>query len=198
MFRAGDRAAARAHLGLPAEADVLLFTALSIRENVWKDYTTLRGAIARLAERRPARPLIFLALGEESPNEKMGKAEIRFVPFLEDNRRVAEFYQAADLYLHAARADTFPTSILEALACETPVVATAVGGIPEQIIDQETGCLTPPGDTAALADAIARLLDDPARRRAMSAQAGEETRRRFGRERMIGDYLQWFGEILRA
>ncbi|MEO6969964.1 MAG: glycosyltransferase [Chthoniobacterales bacterium] len=196
VFRAGDRVAARTRLGLPADADILLFTALSIRENVWKDYATLRGAIARLAERRPARPLVFLAVGEEAPNEKMGDAEIRFVPFLEDNRRVAEFYQAADLYLHAARADTFPTSILEALACETPVVATAVGGIPEQIIDQETGCLTPPGEAEAMADAIGRLLDDLARRRVMSARAGEEARRHFGRERMVADYLQWFGEIL--
>ena len=145
VFCPGDRAAVRAKLNLPQEADVLLFTALSIRENIWKDYQTLRGTIARLAERPRARPLIFLAVGEEAPSEKIGDAEIRFVPFLEENRRVAEFYQAADLYIHAARADTFPTSILEALACETPVVATAVGGIPEQIIDQQTGRLTPRG-----------------------------------------------------
>ena len=196
VFCPGDRAAARARLGLPAEADILLFTALSIRENVWKDYATLRAAIARLAERRPARPLVFLAVGEEAPSEKIGNAEIHFIPFLEDHRSVAAFYQAADLYLHAARADTFPTSILEALACATPVVATAVGGIPEQIIDRETGWLVPMGDAEAMADAIRRLLDDPGQRRAMSLRAGEEARDCFGCERMIADYLQWFGEIL--
>jgi len=196
VFHPGDRAATRARLGLPEEADVLLFTALSIRENVWKDYQTLRGAIARLAERRPARPLIFLAVGEAAPSEKIGQAEIRFVPFLEEKRRVAEFYQAADLYIHAARADTFPTSILEALACETPVVATAVGGIPEQIIDHQSGRLTPVGDAEAMADAIASLLEDVARRQTLGARAGEEARRHFGRERMIDDYLGWFEEIL--
>ena len=195
IFRAGDRAAARARLGLPQEADVLLFTALSVRENVWKDYRTLRAAMARLAERSSARPLIFLAVGEEAPNEKIGHAEIRFVPFLDEARRVAEFYQAADLYLHAARADTFPTSILEALACATPVVATAVGGIPEQIVDGETGILTPPGDAEAMADAIARLLDDPERRHAMGGRAQAAAQRLFGRERMIQDYLDWFEEI---
>ena len=142
------------------------------------------------------RPLIFLAVGEAAPHEKIGNAEIRFFPFLERNERVAEFYQAADLYIHASRADSFPTSILEALACETPVVATAVGGIPEQIIDGETGVLTPPGDAGAMADAIACLLDDVTRRHAMSAKAGEEARRNFGRDRMIEDYLGWFAEIL--
>ncbi len=196
VFRAGDRAAVRHRLGLPPDADILLFTASSIRENVWKDYATLRCAIARLAELRPARPLIFLAVGEEAPREKIGSAEIRFVPFLSEQQRMAEFYQAADLYLHAARADTFPTSILEALACETPVVATAVGGIPEQIVAQETGCLTAAGDAEGMALASASLLDDPAQRRAMGEKAGVAARRHFGRERMIGDYLQWFEEIL--
>src|SRR5206468_11861629 len=47
VFRPGDRATTRAKLDLPQDADVLLFTALSIRENVWKDYQTLRAAIAR-------------------------------------------------------------------------------------------------------------------------------------------------------
>lgn len=196
VFHPRDRGAAREELGLPEGADILLFTALSIRENVWKDYKTLQSAVAVLAERRAARPLIFLAIGETAPSEKIGNAEIRFLPFVHENRKLAAFYQAADLYIHAARADTFPTSILEALACATPVVATAVGGIPEQISDGETGILTPPGDANAMAGAIARLLDDPTRRQAMAAKAGAEARRLFGRGRMTEDYLHWFEEIL--
>jgi glycosyltransferase involved in cell wall biosynthesis len=195
VFRAGDPAAARARLDLPREADVLLFTALSVRENVWKDYQTLRAAVAHLGERSGSRSLIFLAAGEDAPHEKVGRAEIRFVPFMDDPRRVAEFYQAADVYLHAARADTFPTSILEALACATPVVATAVGGIPEQIVDGETGILTPPGDAEAMADAVARLLDNPERGRTMSTRAEAAAGRLFGRDRMVRDYLAWFEEI---
>ncbi|MGI8437853.1 MAG: glycosyltransferase [Chthoniobacterales bacterium] len=198
VFKPGNRAAARAALDLPAAADILLFTALSIRGNVWKDYETLRGAIIRLAERPTGRPLIFLAIGEAAPNEQIGEATIRFIPFLEDNARLVQFYQAADVYIHAARADTFPTSILEAMACETPVVATAVGGIPEQVAAGESGLLTPPGDAGAMADAIAELLEQPERRRMLGGQAGAAARLRFGRDRMIGDYLEWFRDILRA
>lgn len=196
VFQPGDRAAARAALDLPATADILLFTALSIRGNVWKDYETLRGAIERLAERRAGSPLIFLAIGETAPNEQIGAAEIRFIPFLEDPARLAQFYQAADVYVHAARADTFPTSILEAMACGTPIVATAVGGIPEQVTADESGLLTPPGDAEAMATAIASLLDAPERREAMGARAGAIARERFGHARMVGAYLDWFGEIL--
>jgi glycosyltransferase involved in cell wall biosynthesis len=56
--------------------------------------------------------------------------------------------------------DNLPTVIMEAMAAGLPVVSTAVGGIPEMVIENETGFLTPPGDVTALADAIERLLDD--------------------------------------
>jgi glycosyltransferase involved in cell wall biosynthesis len=85
---------------------------------------------------------------------------------------------------------------LEALGCETPVVATAVGGIPEQIIDGKTGRLTPAGDAEAMAQAVASLLEDDQLRRALGAKAGQQARQHFGRDRMIGDYLGWFAEIL--
>lgn len=198
VFQPGDRAAARAALDLPASADILLFTALSIRGNVWKDYKTLRGAITRLAERQTGRPLIFLAIGEAAPNQQIGEATIRFIPFMEDDARLVQFYQAADVYIHASRADTFPTSILEAMACEMPVVATAVGGIPEQVAAGESGLLTPPDDAGAMADAIASLLDEPARRQAFGARAGEIARERFSRSGMVDDYLGWFEEVLSA
>ena len=58
---------------------------------------------------------------------------MRFVGHQKSAQTVAQYYQAADVYLHAATADTFPRAVLEALACGTPVVATGVGGIPEQV-----------------------------------------------------------------
>ncbi len=192
VFRPGARASARERLGLPQDVNILLFTALSIRGNVWKDYETLRAAIGILAER----PLLFLAVGEDAPVEKIGAAEIRFVPFTTESRQLVDYYQAADLYVHAARADTFPTSVLEALACGTPVVATAVGGIPEQIRDGVTGLLTPMGDAGALAGAVSALLADPARRASMGNAAAADAAARFDRRRMVSDYLEWFARIV--
>jgi len=56
--------------------------------------------------------------------------------------------------------DNLPTVIMEAMAAGLPVVSTSIGGIPEMVIQNETGFLVPPGDVAALAGAIERLLDD--------------------------------------
>jgi glycosyltransferase involved in cell wall biosynthesis len=92
--------------------------------------------------------------------ERIGAAEVRFIPYQANQESVARYYEAADLYVHAAPADTFPNTILEALACGTPVVATAVGGIPEQVEDGQTGFLVPVGNARALAERLTQLLSD--------------------------------------
>ncbi len=195
VFRPRDQAAARAAAGLPAEARIVLFAADGIRRSPWKDFQTLRQALARLGGQRWDRPLLLLAVGEEAPPENLGAATLRFVPFVPEPRALAVYYQAADVYVHAARADTFPNTVLEALACGRPVVATAVGGIPEQVQDGRSGLLTSPGDPAALAVALAQILGDPQRRRIMGDQAAEDARRRFNLQRQVDDYIQWYRSL---
>jgi glycosyltransferase involved in cell wall biosynthesis len=126
---------------------------------------------------------------------------------------VAAFYQAADVYVHAARvgAENHSLAVLEALACGVPVVATAVGGIPEQVnsltspfsegespsdAGGATGILTPPGDPKALADAVGLLIDDDTLLRAMSSNAAQDARRRFDLQTQVNAYLDWYGEIV--
>jgi glycosyltransferase involved in cell wall biosynthesis len=138
---------------------------------------------------------------------------VRFVPFQRDFHVVAQYYQAADLYLHAAHADTFPNTVLEALACGTPVVATAVGGIPEQVkgldaaggplaalncrsVGEATGILVPARDAQGMAHGCLRLLDDPALHRRLSTNAVHEVRQRFDLQRQVDQYLEWYHHVL--
>ena len=194
VFRPGDKLAARAALGLPEKSHIVLFAAHRIRTNIWKDYETMRAAIELVASELKEQPLTFVALGEDAPPEQLGNAEIRFFPFRRDAKDVARFYQAADVYLHGARIDTFPNAVLEALACGTPVVATAVGGIPEQINEGRTGFLVPPADAAAMANRIVLALDKETNQR-LSGAAAEEASKRFALERYVEDHLRWYKEI---
>jgi glycosyltransferase involved in cell wall biosynthesis len=194
IFKPGPQAPARAALNFPQDARILLFAAAGIRSNAFKDYQTLRQTIARVAA-RTATPLIFLALGEEAPDEAIGSAQVRFIPFEADPSRVALYYQAADLYLHAARADTFPNSILEALSCARPVVAKPDVAIPEQIDHGQTGLLIPPADAPAMADAILRLLNDPPLCRAMSDRAATRAARHFDLQQQADTYVNWDRQI---
>ena len=158
----------------------------------------MREAIARVAQRCSGIQVLFLALGEDAPSEHLGKARVQFAPYERDPAVVAKFYQAADVYIHASRADTFPNTILEPLACGTPVLPTAVGGIPEQVYNCRTGFLTQPGNAEEMAARIVELLQDDDLRHVSSCQAVETARSRFDLNRQVEDYLAWYREILEA
>ncbi len=211
-FAPGDSAEARKTLGLPRDDLILLFAANGILHNRWKDFETIRRAASRVSQALPRRDVLVLALGEDAPPERFGGAEIRFLPYQADHAAVAAYYRSADLYIHAARAETFPNTVLEALACGTPVVATAVGGVVEQVRGLRlagavsgpgvhgaldgTGVLVPQGDAEALAAAIAALARDDGLRRRLAQNADRDARTRFDREAQVDAYLEWFHEIL--
>jgi glycosyltransferase involved in cell wall biosynthesis len=195
-FRPADQRKVRQELGLPIDTSILMFAAYGVRHNRWKDFQTLHQAVIKVAKQMAGHPLLFLAIGQESPPEKIGNAEIRFLPFEPDPTKMAKYYQAADLYIHAARADTFPTTVLEALACGRPVVASAVGGIPEQVDEGQTGFLIEAGDQQSMAGRVEQLLRDTSRRAAMGRCAAMAARSRFDLEHQVNAYLEWYESIL--
>lgn len=214
VFKPTDQGAARRLLGLPEAPLLLLFTANAARRNMFKDHQTVFASARLVAERMPERQLLLIALGDSGPAERIANAELRFVPYEKDPIRVAAYYQASDLYLHAAQADNFPTTILEALASGVPAIATAVGGISEQILslegtpgahhhrtygaDRATGALVDPGDAAGMALATQYLSANVDLRRRLAANAVADARRRFDIERQIDETVAWYRDILEA
>jgi glycosyltransferase involved in cell wall biosynthesis len=192
VFHPADKEAARSRLGIPARALVVLFAATAVRENIWKDYRTVREGVSLAVARLQGQDIMFVALGQDAPEERIGPAVLRFVPYQTEPRVVAGYYQASDVYVHGARADTFPNTVLEAQACGIPTVATAVGGIPEQIEDGRNGFLVSVGDAAALAERLIRLLSDQPLRHRMGAQGAEDTRSRFDLNGQADAYLDWY------
>ncbi len=193
VFTPSDRDERRTELGVPETHTLVVFAANGIRRNDFKDWPTLEAA-ARIVGARASRPVVLGALGDDGDDVAHGALTIRFLGRRDPGHGVAAVMQAADVYVHAARAETFPTSILEALACGLPVVASDVGGIPEQVGDA-TGRLVPAGDPGALADALLELVEDGRRRAAMGARAAEDARARFGLERMVDAYMALYEEI---
>lgn len=217
VFHPGDQQGARAILGIPQDARMLLFVGYATRSSPWRDYATLEAAVEWVAERLPEERIILVCLGEERKPERIGRAEVQFIGYQKDSATVARFYQATDIYLHPSKVDTFPNTVLEALACGVPVVATAVGGIPEQVkplriaecgmrnsdfnrygLDEATGLLVPPGDAEAMAKDIITLLTDDALRMRLGRNAARDARQRFDLRQQVEEYLEWYEEILEA
>jgi glycosyltransferase involved in cell wall biosynthesis len=191
IFTPGHRDQARSALGLPRDASIVLLTTGS-HGSMWKDDRMLKAVVSRLAAMSSRRRIEFVAVGRESA--VVAGSATRSVPFQHDRREMAKYFQAADVYVHAARADTCPLTVLEAMACGTPVVASRVGGVPEQIADG-TGILVEPHDDAAMADAIARLLDDDRARLAIGDRAAAAVDASFTLDRQIEAYLTLYREL---
>jgi glycosyltransferase involved in cell wall biosynthesis len=171
---AGGAPEARARLGI-APGDPLIF--FSSRVSPEKDAETMLDAVALLNERgRPVR-LLHRSGGHEA---FAARARARGIgdhviatEAVHPARDLPLSYQASDLCVQASRDEGLGFSPLEALACGVPVVATAVGGLRQTIVDGETGWSVPAGDAPALAAAVADALDRPeeARRRAAAGRA---------------------------
>lgn len=199
VFRPGDRGDARTRLGIPQSSWMLLTTGVGVRDSKWKDLRMLREAVTRASRLLPeANDMIVIALGDQGAVERLGRAELRFVPFRADAVEVTRFYRAADLYLHPARVDTFPSTVLESLACGTPVIATSVGGIPEQLDDGDGGFLVPSGDADAMATRVVQLLEDDGLRTAMQSRAALRARTRYSLESQVDAHLEWYGQMRRG
>lgn len=112
---------------------------------------------------------------------------IRFLGKLK-NDKIADILGITDIFVLASEREGLPASLLEAMASGCPVVATAVGGIPEVILDGLTGFLVPRRNPRALADKLAQLLSDADLCASMSAQSRKHVAARFTVERMAEGY----------
>lgn len=194
VFSPGDRPAARERLGLPLDRDILVFAANRAATNPYKDYRTLVQALPAIAARCDTSPLLVVVGEGRLPDAALGLEAVS-VPFVADPALMADYYRAADIYVHPALADTFPLAVIEAMACGTPVVATGVGGIPEIVAEGATGLLTTPGDVEGLATAVSGLLADDAKRAEFARAGVLRVDEHFTLEAQASAYLAWYAEL---
>jgi glycosyltransferase involved in cell wall biosynthesis len=194
----------RKRLGVADGAPLLLTAGPSPRGHSYRDFETLSQAAARYAnDPKTGKQTVLVVLGQDGEETRRGSLRIVFHPYLARHEETADFYRAADVYMHSATADTFPNAILEAQACGTPVIATEVGGIPEQVqsfldphVLDPTGALSPIGDAEAMGSALRLILEDVELRGRLSENAVAFVRKRFSLEREVSDLIAFFQEAI--
>lgn len=148
-------------------------------------------AAPQVLERVPNARLVVVGNGElrgelQGQARRLGLGDDERFAFLPFQPPAARYLRALDVFVLPSSWDAFPISVLEALACGVPQVATDVGGIPEAVVP-ETGLLVPPRDPTAMAAAIAALLEDEWRRSELAQASRERHRRFFTTDRMVGE-----------
>jgi glycosyltransferase involved in cell wall biosynthesis len=175
----------RARLQLPEGAFV--FGTVSVLRS-WKGHLYLLEALARLV--KDGTPAYLLAVGSGPYRglieDKVAALNLeKWVRLPGHQEAVAPWFSLMDAVVMASYAhEGVPQAALQAMAMGKPVVGTRVGGIPEVVIDGETGLLVPPRDPEALARALARLMADPELGRCLGARARELVLARFSLEHM--------------
>jgi len=118
--------------------------------------------------------------------------------FVGKQARIVDYLCASDILLLPSEQESFGLAALEALACELPVIASRVGGLPEVVDDGETGFLSPVGDVDKMADDAVRLLSDKKLRRQMGRRARELAISRYSTDRIIPQYIEFYERIIAA
>ncbi|MEM1445125.1 MAG: glycosyltransferase [Planctomycetota bacterium] len=155
------------------------------------------------------------AIAVANVGERWGKDRLRAFGFADDScdviqpgrvsdrSQLASLYKSSDLLVHSVREDNFPSVVLEAMACGTPVVVANTGGIPEQLDEGKHGRFFDwIGDNMAastfyLLDEVRSLLEQSGLCDEMGRNAAEHARQHFDRRRMADDYLALYAEIQR-
>lgn len=179
VFIPDDRRAARAALGLPTDGFQILFGADSGKEPR-KGAAALAAALRTIAQREGARDSIrLLSFGEPSPLFESTGLPLHHLGYLDGDDELARAYRAADVFVLPSLEDNLPNTMLEALACGTPVAGSNIGGIPELVVDGETGRLFPANDAAAIAAVLLELAERPEDCAQLGAAGARVIRERF-------------------
>jgi len=203
-----ERAALRARLGLSPDMTWVLFVGFFSRDKapdvLFDAWLSLQAAMPRLG-------LVFVG-ATESPYFEVDRklaASVRAradadgaadrVRFAAPVAGVEEYFRAADLFVMPSLREGFGMAIVEAMACGLPVIATRLAGVTDTIVtDGENGLLVPPGDPAAIARAIERIVANPAWAQALGADARASVVGRFGVEAAAARWRQAYDHVTRA
>lgn len=152
----------------------------------------------RVREHVPAR-LVLVGDGPVRPRIEQLVSEAGLtaaVHFAGEQPDGLPWLSVADLFLLPSAQESFGLSALEAMACEVPVIASRVGGLPEVVTEGVTGHLRPPDDTAGMAAVAIELLQDRPRRMAMGRAAAADVRARFQHDAIVPLYERLYEETI--
>jgi glycosyltransferase involved in cell wall biosynthesis len=190
-FAPRDKRFARQVLGLPPDAPVVLFIAASTG-NRRKGFALLAEALGGLAD-LPGLQLVSVGRGEVQLGG--GIPHIALGPLSHD-RMLSVVYSAADVFVIPSLQDNMPSTVLESMACGTPVVGFDVGGVAEMVRPGATGLLARAGDVGELRAAVRRLLEDQAQRRSLGERCRAVALAEYTQELQARRYLSLYEQIL--
>lgn len=190
-FRPMPREEARRRLNLPLDARIVLFVA----DLVGDRRKGLRLLLKAFEAIRDVPGLLLVTLGRGT-HEHLLPSGARHLGALDESDELRAAYSAADAFAMPSLQDNLPNTILESMACATPVVGFAAGGVSEAVIDGQSGLLAPTGDFDALGAALRRVLEDPWLQQGLAQEARRRVERHYSIRLQAQRYAALYREVV--
>ncbi len=175
---------------------ILLFVAIKVSETR-KGFQYLKAALDRLRVEHPALDLEVVVLGNSDP--AIAEAlpyPVHALGMVREAARMAQVYAAADVFVIPSLEDNLPNTVLESLACGTPVAGFDTGGIPQMVGHQREGFIAPRADSAALADGIRWVVQGPVPLAALRQAARQKAETHYANSVVAKQYLRLYEDLL--
>ncbi|MCS4119388.1 glycosyltransferase involved in cell wall biosynthesis [Salinibacter ruber] len=176
-------------LGVPSDHRIVLFLASDTRPR--KGFDLLDNALSGLG----AEKTTLLSVGGDESELESDLPHVH-AGYVESDLLLSVFYSLADVFVIPSRQDNLPNTVLESMACATPVVGFDVGGIPDMVRPGETGWLAEEGDVPSLRAAIERALSEEVKRKRMSTRCREVVENEYTLEVQATAYRRLYEQIL--
>jgi glycosyltransferase involved in cell wall biosynthesis len=190
-FRPRDKFLSRDLIGIPQKAKVVLFVA-DWMNNRRKGLAFLMESLKEVGSRED---LLLLSMGEGTLQVNEATKHIH-LGHIQGDRFLSLVYSAADLFVIPSLQDNLPNTVLEALACGTPVVGFDTGGIPDMVRSGVTGSLVPRGSSIGLKKAILDLINNADAMKEMSLNCRRIAEDEYSLENQAQGYLRLYEQIL--
>ena len=182
QYRPVEKQEARAILGLPQEQKLVLFSAMNATCDMNKGFPYLEAALRRLFEDGWHERMELMVVGQSTPSTPVNTGvPHRFLGVLRDEISMRLAYSAADVTVMVSAQENLPNSIMESLACGTPVVAFNVGGVPHLVEHQVNGYLAQPFSIDDLSAGLSFVLSDEERLAPVVRSVARQDRTRIQR-----------------
>src|SRR5436309_850670 len=191
VFTAHDKSLCRKHLDLPTDAFVIVTGGASLTD-ANKNVPWL---FEQLSDLPDLEGVIVLAFGEGAVPVP-GRLDVRFTGGIRERRELARLFAAADVFVSASLMETYGLTLVEAMACGTPVVAFRVGGIPEAAPDGQGAILCAAQDGTGLVEAITKLRNSPQLRQRLGNLAHETAHTRNAASSFANAFAQLYRECV--
>ena len=198
IYKPGNKVAARAAYNLPQDKYLILFSAFSATSDKRKGNQFLVQALEKMVQAGWGSKTELVIIGASKPENPpdMGM-KVHYMGHMHDEISQVLLYSAADVVVAPSMQENLSNTVMESLACGTPVVAFDIGGMPDMIDHKINGYLATPFEANDLADGMMWVLENESRREMLSQRARQSTEERYALKTVANRYLMLYQSILK-